>query len=259
MGFTNSKLVNYTKISPNKTENRNHAIDTVTIHCAVGQVSVQTLGEIFAPESRKASSNYGIGYDGSIGMYVEEKDRSWCSSSASNDHRAITIEVACDPTAPYAVNGKAYASLINLLVDICERNNIKKLRWRADKSLVGQVNKQNMTVHRWFSATECPGEYLYNRMGVIAAEVNKQLSANAAVNSSTTTSTKTDKSYTVKVTAAVLNIRKGPGINYDAVDRIRDKGVYTIVDESTGEGSNKGWGKLKSGAGWISLDYVNKI
>lgn len=259
MGFTNSKLVNYTKISPNKTENRNHAIDTVTIHCAVGQLSVQTLGEIFAPESRKASSNYGIGYDGSIGMYVEEKDRSWCTSSASNDHRAITIEVACDPTAPYAVNGKAYASLVKLLVDICERNHIKKLRWRADKSLIGQVSKQNMTVHRWFSATECPGEYLYNRMGVIAAEVNKQLSVNATANSSTITSIKTDNSYKVKVTAAVLNIRKGPGTNYDAVDRIRDKGVYTIVEESAGTGSTKGWGKLKSGAGWISLEYTNKI
>lgn len=97
MVFTNSTLVNYTKISPNKTENRNHVIDTVTIHCAVGQLSVKTLGDIFAPESRKASSNYGVGYDGSIGMYVEEKDRSWCTSSRSNDHRAITIEVACDP------------------------------------------------------------------------------------------------------------------------------------------------------------------
>lgn len=259
MGFTNSKLVNYTKISPNKTENRNHAIDTITIHCAVGQLSVQTLGEIFAPESRKASSNYGIGYDGSIGMYVEEKDRSWCTSSQSNDHRAITVEVACDPTAPYAVNGKAYASLVNLLVDICERNNINKLKWRADKSLIGQVSKQNMTVHRWFSATECPGEYLYNRMGVIAAEVNKQLSAKNA--STTSSSTKVDeiKSYKVKVTASALNVRKGPGMNYDITERIRDKGVYTIVDESAGKGSDKGWGKLKSGAGWISLDYVNKI
>ncbi len=256
MGFTNSKLVNYTKISPNKTENRNHAIDTVTIHCAVGQLSVQTLGEIFAPESRKASSNYGIGYDGSIGMYVEEKDRSWCSSSASNDHRAITIEVACDPTAPYAVNGKAYASLVKLLVDICERNNIKKLKWRADESLIGQVNKQNMTVHRWFSATECPGEWLYNRMGVIAAEVNKQLSVKNTFDASKADES---KSYKVKVTVSALNVRKGPGMNYDIVERIRDKGVYTIVDESAGKGSDKGWGKLKSGAGWISLDYTNKI
>ena len=101
MAFTNSSLVSYTKISPNKTPNRSHEIDTITIHCVVGQCSVQTLGEVFAPTSRQASSNYGVGYDGKIGMYVEEKDRSWCSSNAENDHRAVTIEVASDTTEPY--------------------------------------------------------------------------------------------------------------------------------------------------------------
>lgn len=103
MGYTNSPLVSYTKISPNKTVNRNHAIDTITIHCVVGQVTVERLGEVFAPTSRQASSNYGVGKDGKIGMYVEEKDRSWCSSSGVNDNRAITIEVASDTTEPYAV------------------------------------------------------------------------------------------------------------------------------------------------------------
>ena len=172
MAFTNSPLVNYTRISPNRTKNRNHAIDTITIHCVVGQCSVETLGSIFADPNREASSNYGVGYDGRIGMYVEEKDRSWCSSSASNDHRAITIEVASDMTHPYAVNSKAYAALIKLVADICKRNGIKELKWKADKSLIGQVDKQNMTVHRWFANKSCPGEYLYSRMGKIAAEVN---------------------------------------------------------------------------------------
>ena len=175
MGFTNSSLVNYTKISPNKTVNRNHAIDTITIHCVVGQCSVETLGNIFAPVKRQASSNYGIGFDGRIGMYVEEKDRSWCSSSASNDHRAVTIEVASDTREPYGVTAKAYASLIKLVTDICKRNGIKELKWKGDKSLIGQVDKQNMTVHRWFAAKSCPGTYLYNKMGEIAAEVNKNL------------------------------------------------------------------------------------
>ena len=82
--MSNSPLVNYTKISPNKSSPRNHKIDTVTIHCVVGQCSVEALGNVFAPTSRQASSNYGIGYDGRIGMYVEEKDRSWCSSNAEN-------------------------------------------------------------------------------------------------------------------------------------------------------------------------------
>lgn len=115
-------------------------------------------------------------------MYCEEKDRSWCSSSPSNDHRAITIEVASDTTYPYAVNAKAYASLINLVADICKRNGIKELKWKADKSLIGQVDKQNMTVHRWFAATACPGEYLYSRMGQIAQEVNKKLGIGVTTN-----------------------------------------------------------------------------
>lgn len=175
--MSNSSLVAYTKISPNKTSPRNHAIDTITIHCVVGQVTAERLGDIFAPTTKKASSNYGVDKDGRIGMYVEEKDRSWCSSNAANDHRAITIEVASDTTAPYAVTDAAYNSLIKLVADICKRNGIKKLLWKADKSLIGQVDKQNMTVHRWFANKSCPGEYLYSRHADIAAKVNALLGA----------------------------------------------------------------------------------
>lgn len=172
---SNSPLVNYTSISPYKTSPRNHEIDTITIHCVVGQCFIETLGAEFSRPGKNASSNYGIGFDGRIGMYVEECDRSWCSSNADNDNRAITIEVASDTTHPYAVTDAAYASLIKLLVDICKRNNIKELKWKADKSLIGQVDKQNMTVHRWFANKSCPGEYLYSRHGQIAAEVNALL------------------------------------------------------------------------------------
>lgn len=177
MAYTNSSLVSYTKISPNRTSPRNHVIDTISIHCVVGQCTVQSLGNVFASSARQASSNYGIGYDGKIGMYVEEKDRSWCTSSASNDHRAITIEVASDTKHPYAVTDKALSALIELLVDICKRNNIKELKWKGDKSLIGQVDKQNMTVHRWFAKKSCPGDYLYNLHGDIAKRVNEKLGA----------------------------------------------------------------------------------
>lgn len=173
--MSNSPLVDYTKISPNKTSPRNHKIDTITIHCVVGQVTVERLGEIFAPVTRKASCNYGIGLDGKIGMYVEEKDRSWCSSSASNDNRAITIEVASDTKHPYAVTDKAYNALIELVADICKRNGIKELKWKGDKSLVGQIEKQNMTVHRWFANKSCPGDYLYDRHTDIMNKVNAKL------------------------------------------------------------------------------------
>ena len=174
--MSNSPLVSYTKISPNKSSPRNHKIDTVTIHCVVGQCSVETLGNVFAPTSRQASSNYGIGYDGRIGMYVEEKDRSWCSSNAANDNRAITIEVASDTKEPYAVNAKAYAALIDLLVDICKRNGIKELVWSTNKAdRVNHKNGCNMTVHRDYANKSCPGTYLYERHAQIASEVNKRL------------------------------------------------------------------------------------
>lgn len=176
MSYTNSPLVDYVRISPNRTVGRNHEIDTVTIHCVVGQCSVETLGSVFAPKSRQASCQYGIGYDGKIGMYCEEKDRSWCTSSRSNDNRAITIEVASDTKPPYTVTNAAYESLIDLLVDICKRNpKIGTLKWRGDKSLIGQTSKQNMTVHRWFANKSCPGDYLYNRHAKIVEEVNKRL------------------------------------------------------------------------------------
>lgn len=175
MAFTNSPLVNVKVLSPNHSGQRNHKIDTITIHCVVGQFTAKGMGDLFLPKSVKASANYGIGCDGSIGLYVEEKNRSWCSSSASNDHRAITIEVASDKTEPYAVTDKAYVALIDLVTDICKRNGIKELKWQGDKSLIGQVDKQNMTVHRWFANKSCPGKYLYDRHSAIAAEVNKRL------------------------------------------------------------------------------------
>lgn len=180
MKMSNSALVNYTKISPNRTSPRKNKIDTITIHCVVGQCSVETLGDIFAPSSRQASSNYGVGYDGRFGMYCEEKDRSWCSSSAANDNRAITIEVASDTTEPYAVNDKAYAALLDLVTDICRRNGIKKLVWSTNKNeRVNHLNGCNLTVHRDYANKSCPGNYLYERQGAIAAEVNKRLGASA--------------------------------------------------------------------------------
>jgi N-acetyl-anhydromuramyl-L-alanine amidase AmpD len=165
-------------------------IDTITIHCYVGQVTAKEGCDYFATTTRQASSNYVIGCDGSIGLSVEEKNRAWTSggkdengniirvngiSGADNDHRAVTIEMACDAYAPYAVTSAAYNALIALVADICKRNNIKKLLWKGDKSLVGQIGQQNMTVHRWFAPTACPGDYLYDRMGDIASKVNAKL------------------------------------------------------------------------------------
>ena len=177
--MSNSSMVVHTNISPNKSSPRNKAIDRITPHCVVGQCSVETLGNIFAPSSRQASSNYGIGVDGRVGMYVEEKDRSWCSSSSSNDNRAVTIECASDTKAPYAMNDKVYATLIDLCVDICKRNGKSKLLWFGDKDKTlayePAADEMIITVHRWFANKSCPGDWLYSRLGDLAAKVTAKL------------------------------------------------------------------------------------
>ncbi|GHU53434.1 hypothetical protein FACS1894132_05580 [Clostridia bacterium] len=263
--MSNSKLVVYTKLSPNCNKPRNHAIDTITIHCMAGNCTIETCGEIFAPTSRQASSNYGVGTDGRVGLYVDEANRSWCSSSGANDHRAVTIEVANDENKePWHVSDKALAATIELCADICKRNGIKKLLWKADKSLIGQVDKQNMTVHRWFAAKSCPGDYLYSKHDYIADEVNKLLGvadtekpAAPTTSSSAPPTTVVFTPYTVKVTASVLNYRAGAGTNFKVNGSVKKGEVFTIVAEAKGQGATL-WGKLKSGAGWISLDYVVK-
>ena len=178
MGYSNSPLVCYTGLSPNHSGQRTHRIDRITPHCVVGQLSCETICACF-PKGRDASCNYGIGSDGRISLCVEEKNRSWCSSSGANDQRAITIECASDKTAPYEMNDAVYQSLIKLCVDICKRNGKTKLLWFGDKdkSLNYEPKDDEMviTVHRWFANKSCPGDWLYSRLGDLAAKVTAQL------------------------------------------------------------------------------------
>lgn len=181
--MSNSPLVSYTKLSPNHSGQRTHTVDRITPHCVVGQCSVETLGNIFAPASRQASCQYGIGVDGRVGMYVEEKNRSWCSSSNANDQRAITIECASDATHPYAFNDTVYAKLIELCTDICKRYGKNKLLWFGDKTKTLNYepasNEMVLTVHRWFANKSCPGDWMYARMGDLASKVTAKLGGSA--------------------------------------------------------------------------------
>ena len=192
MAYTNSPMVAYTKLSPNHSGQRTHAIDRITPHCVVGQCSVETLGDIFYPSSRQASCNYGIGADGRVGMYVEEKNRSWCSSSNANDQRAVTIECASDKAEPYAFNDIVYQTLIKLCVDICKRNGKNKLLWLGDKdkTLAYEPKSDEMvlTVHRWFANKSCPGSWMYARMGDLAEKVTAALGSGADSKDGATTS-----------------------------------------------------------------------
>lgn len=353
--MSNSPLVEHVRLSPHHSGKRTMKIDTITPHITVGQISIESLGAWFAYPEVEVSSNYGIGFDGRVGMYVPEEYRSWCTSSSANDQRAITIEIASDTTPPYRVNDVALKSLIKLCVDICKRNNIPEMRWKNDKSLFGQIDKQNVSVHRWFSSKTCPGEYIMSKLDWVVQEVNRTLKGGADIPVKKTneeiakeviagkwknwperkvllekagynyeviqkivdemlgknkppstdplkplnviareviegkwknwperkvllekagynytkvqdevdkilgkTKPKVDvEPYKVIVAISSLNFRRGPGTEYAILGTVRRGEVYTIVEEAYGNGANK-WGRLKSGAGWIALDYVTK-
>lgn len=179
MAYSNSPLVSYTKLSPNHSGQRTHSIDCITPHCVVGQLSAESICGCFASTSRQASCNYGIGKDGKISLCVEEKNRSWCSSSNANDQRAITIECASDKSEPYAMNSAVYASLIKLCTDICQRNGKRKLLWLGDKNktlnYAPASDEMVLTVHRWYANKSCPGDWLYARLGDLAEKVTAAL------------------------------------------------------------------------------------
>ena len=180
MAYTNSKMVVYTKLSPNHSGQRTHSIDRISPHCVVGQVTAESLGSIFAKSTKQASSNYGIDKNGRVGMYVEEKNRSWCTSSKANDQRAVTIECASDTKSPYRMNDAVYQTLIKLCTDICRRNGKKKLLWFGDKNRTLNYSPKSdemvITVHRWFANKSCPGDWLYSRLGDLAKRVTEELS-----------------------------------------------------------------------------------
>ena len=319
MAYTNSSMVAYTKLSPNHSGQRTMAIDRITPHCVVGQCTAEGLGDWFAKSSTQASSNYGIDKDGRVGMYVEEKNRSWCSSSNANDQRAITIECASDTTEPYAFRDVVYKKLIELCIDICKRNGKNKLIWFGDKNKTLNYSPKSgemiLTVHRWFANKSCPGNWMYARMGDLAENVTKALHGSDSGSGSGSGSggketikwyrvrknwadSKSQKgaykildnakkcadqnpgykvfdsdgkvvyepkevepaekvSFLVKVSISDLNIRKGPGTDYARV-KFCPVGVYTIVEVKSGKGASA-WGRLKSGIGWISLDFVKRV
>lgn len=293
--MSNSALVSYTKISPHRDSPRSNKILKITVHHMAGNLSVETCGNVF--QTRRASSNYGIGSDGRIALYVDEKDRAWSTADPGNDNQAINIEVANDGGAPdWHVSDKALNALVDLCVDICKRNGISHLNYTGDAS-------GNLTRHNMFIATACPGPYLQSKFPWIAEQVNSRLGQtkpqSPAAPSGTYTVKKGDtlseiaakykttvdtlvklngikdpnliitgqvlklpgshgfRPYTVKVSVTELRIRSGPGTDTEAKGFIKP-GVYTIVEEANGPGASK-WGKLKSGAGYISLDYATRM
>lgn len=237
MPYTNSSLVSYTKLSPNHSGKRTHSIDRITPHCVVGQLSAESICGCFTSTSRQASCNYGIGTDGRVSLCVEEKNRSWCSSSSANDQRAVTIECASDKTAPYAMNSKVYDSLVKLCTDICKRNGKKKLLWLGSKSKALNYSPKSdemvLTVHRWFANKSCPGDWLYSRLDDLAEKVTKNLSGTTTSTTTTTTTTKKDTLYRVQVGAysvknnADVQLKKVKAAGFDTY-MVKVGGLYKI-------------------------------
>lgn len=385
--MSKSSLVDYTLLSPNNSGKRTHKIDRITPHCFVGQVTAERGAREFASTSKKASCQYVIAKDGRVALVCDEDNRSWCTSSNSNDQRAITIECASDARSPYTFTSACYNKLIELTVDICKRYGKTRLVWISNKSQAlayePKSNELQVTVHCWFANKNCPGEWMMSHMDDYVANVNSRLNSgvqpapsapsapsngegkyyrvrlswadaksqlgaytdlenakkacktgytvydwngnevysnkvsassglvdgstitlkagatyldgkaipswvtkstlyyrgrnskgimfstqktgaitgvvsesaiNGLGNNSSVNSTASNKSsYKVKVTASALNYRKGPGTGYGVNGTIRDRGVYTITEESNG------WGKLSSGAGWICLKYTKRV
>lgn len=209
MAYTNSSMVSYTSLSPNHSGQRTHSIDRITPHCVVGQLSAESICGCFTSPSRQASCNYGIGTDGKVSLCVEEKNRSWCSSSNANDQRAVTIECASDKTEPYAMNSRVYDSLIKLCTDICRRNGKKKLLWFGDRNktlnYMPKSDEMVLTVHRWFANKSCPGDWLYARLGNLATKVTAALSTGAGASADKAAS----QLYRVRKTWADSKSQKG--------------------------------------------------
>ena len=319
--MSNSKLATYAKLSPYRYE-RQQKITGIIIHHMAGKLSAPTCGGVF--QWAEASANYGIGYDGQIGLYVPENYSAWSAASYYYDQRNISIELSNDSGAPnWHVSDLVITRCIELCVDICKRNGIKKLNYTGD--LGG-----NLIMHCWTASTACPGAYLKTKFKYIADEVNKKLSGQLdmpkltkitahndgaitvtwgkvsgaykyrvfrklpdgkwkRMKDTTATSFKdttcvggtkytytvrcinkagdyvspydakgisaTAKrvSFTVQTTRTNVPIRSGAGDKYEITGRIVSKGVYTITEVKNG------YGKLKSGAGWIDMTYTKRV
>lgn len=261
MGYTNSPMVAYTRLSPNHSGQRNHTIDRITPHCVVGQCTAEGLGEWFEKASTQASSNYGIDKDGRVGLYVEEKNRSWCSSSSANDQRAVTIECASDTAEPYAFRDVVYQTLIKLCADICRRNGKTKLLWLADKdktlAYAPAADEMVLTVHRWFANKSCPGNWMYERMGDLAAKVTAALGGGTSQETTTSQPAKTavcDVSKVIAVAAAEVGYKeKKSNSQLDDKTANAGSGNYTKYARDFDQKYPKWYNGKKNGYAWCDM------
>lgn len=270
MAYSNSSLAKAKYLSPNHSGTRNHSIDRITPHCVVGQLTGAGIGGCFKSTSRQASCNYGIGTAGDIVLIVEEKNRSWCSSSAANDNRAVTIECASNTTHPYAMNTAVYNSLVKLCVDICKRNGKNKLLWLGSSSATlnyaPKSNEMVLSAHRWFKNKACPGDWLYSRYGQLASAVTSQLGGGSTPSPAPTpapSSLNKTTQWAGEVTVNGLNVRTGAGTNYGKLSAWPQLGKGNLVGVCDSRKASDGstWYYIiiaEKYYGWVHSAYIKK-
>lgn len=239
--MSNSGLATSHYWTANHSSRSGQKIKHIAIHHMAGNLNAKQCYNVW--KSRQASAHYCIDTKGNIGQCVDEKYRAWSLASGYWDSRSVAIECANSTGSPnWKVSDATIKSLIKLCADIAYRNGITKITYTGDFN-------GTLIMHRWCCSTACPGPYLSKKFSYIAKEADKLLQQKRKGKN---TNTNTSTSYKVKVSVKDLYIRKGPGTSYKTNGFIKP-GVYTITE------TKNGWGKLKSGQGWIYLDYTNKV
>lgn len=213
--------------------------------------------------------------DGVVYQTLPWNHRGWhCASGAkgSGNNSHIGVEMTEPATIKYT-NGDSfidndpaqteahvratYATAVELFASLCEEFGLDPL---AD----GVIISHREGHARGIASNHGDPEHLWNKFGLTMDGFRAAVKAAVGGDASGSTPTPEapgkggSEAYLVRVTASALHIRKGPGTNYATVGQIKDKGVYTIVEEQPGTGASR-WGRLKSGAGWIALDYTKKL
>ena len=227
-----------------------HKVEFIGVHHNAGNLSIQQTYNVW--QNRPASAHYQVDINGRIGQLVWDRDTAWALGNFNMNQRSINIEHANNTGAAggWTISEATLENGAHLVAALCKAFNLGRPVWG-----------QNVRPHSQICPTACPGaiggaqrdaymaraQYWYDQMtGSKPAPAPQPAPQPAPA-----------VGYTVKVTTNVLNIRKGAGTNFATAGSVKKGEVYTIVAESAGQGASK-WGKLKSGAGWISLDFVQK-
>ena len=246
--FENVQPDEYKMLGRNFTPGRPWGITSVTIHHMAGDLDADACNRVW--RNSGTSAHYSIDRNGKIVQHVNDTDRAWACgdgvgvNSGGND-RSISIEHANCKNGPWLVHDAAIESGAHLVAALCRYYKLGRPQWG-----------KNVFPHRHWKSTACPGELAGSQNARYMRRAQEWYDAMCGGKPAPKPQPST--AHRVKVTAPVLNIRRGPGTDSPIVGKITDRGVYTVTSEAPGPGSSK-WGKLKSGAGWIALDLTERV